>query len=393
MRSIVTSVLVGLLLIAGGAFAGSPAPEDTPLHMALLCKADHTGHVQCPESERLNAFQQWVNEGEALDRDASTFVIWAVGEDPQHIAPSLAFCVPADWGANVSGQQAAFLGAARAMVTSATPPPQNTLPKGCTPPRATHTGQHEVLVSSGLSPLSPAQWTKTFEQQRTRKVQVSVVCDLSGSTQACNAKAIVRVFDWWLSQGIFPGNTFRLYIPKATYEAKSFVFLALVPEGCSSAEQVAYLLAMRRRLDEKFAEVASQGAARASSAVLETSAVAAQELLEAPTADLWLVILSDLREIAATSTSPLASLNFESPTGIPSKQAFLNIVRSAHLFPDLSRLQVLACGLYDRTIGTLTPADVAKIAELWEAGFLENGVKPERLSIVKRCETAFPASR
>jgi hypothetical protein len=380
-----TCPLLLLVVLAHGFFAtgcgdATSATEDEPLHHHVFCKASADGQsVTCDESERLAAFNAWVQE--ALYRPQSTFTMWAVGTDHSSSRAFFTACIPDKWPPpSVWQAKASFLQQARQGVRANRT--EQSVPARCSPdPNAP--GSHQLVVFSPSTSLNPDIWQRVPSAPVAPPIHLSIVCDLSASTLevACNTAALLRSFDFWIAEGLArPGSTLTVAVVGSSRDTMRTLYHLNVPER-SAAERVAFLLGARVQLGSL---LKSESFAQNASAIIEAIHAAVTALRERQ-GRYYLVVLSDLRQLTP---------EWDFDQTIPRSDAFLTWLKTTRLLADLRNTQVLICGIHShrspgRALHTATRA--AALHDLWQAVFQAAGA-PE-VKLFTNCEAGFAASK
>jgi hypothetical protein len=271
-----TCVLLSLVLVSGFAVTGCGSAADSkgpdPLHLHLLCLAGPDGEsVTCDGHERLTHFNSWVKEAVYLPH--STFSIWAVA-DRARSRRFIGVCIPDKWPRAVWKAKADFLAVAREAVAGSRP--GQTSPAGCSSPGPTTPGSTKLVVVPAASPLADDVWQTVTSGAAVAPLNLAVVCDRSDSTfgAACNAGALLRVFDIWVTEGLLrPGAS--LSIEMVGREALRPVWELRVPD-LPVGERTAFVLGARSELSTLF----SGSTEKYTSTIVEAISTAVRRLRE-----------------------------------------------------------------------------------------------------------------
>lgn len=297
------------------AAACAAAPEQEPMHHAIVCASD--AEADCSPAERSAEFDRWTKL--ALRHPGSTFSVWLAQADGP---PSALFkaCVPERWGQNVMATKAAFLrdGRTRASEGGAA------LPAGCVLPEDA-AGRVSILAGGRRRVL----------EQTVEAHHLAVVCDRSDSMlgTSCDAVALEAAFDGWLGRsGGLPGGSFTVFGVGTSRDGAAVLF-RVAASTTTPGERTARLLAARHRLG------ASLRGSPAGSAIAEALDVVTDDL-RARAGRKAVLVLSDLRQVTP------GTWNFEAAA--PEPAVFTAWLRSAGLFGGLRGVEVQACGLHHR---------------------------------------------
>jgi hypothetical protein len=348
-----------------------------PLHVHLFCLASDDGEgLTCEPQERLAHFNSWVKE--AVYRPYSTFSIWQAGPDRSRSRRFFGACIPERWPAPVWKAKGDFIAVARAGAGGRRT--GLSVPAGCRSSGPTTPGSMKLVVSPEVSPLQADVWGKVASGFAPALVQHSgIVCDRSDSTlgAACNASALLGVFDRWVTEGLLlPGATLSVEMVGPLRDALRPFYELRVPD-LPLGERIAFVLGARSELAHLF----SGSVEKYGSTIAEAISTAVRRLREHRGA-YRLYLLSDMRQI-----SP-GGFNFESAVPLP--QDFLAWLTKSGLTPDLRDIPALVCGLHTGHFGQNSQASATRLHDLWQRALQSMGA-PE-IKFFNSCEAAFAAS-
>jgi hypothetical protein len=371
--------LLLLVLVSGWAVTGcgnaAVSAGADPLHVHLFCLAGDDGKfVTCDGQERLAHFNSWVKE--ALYRPHSTFSIWEVGPDRSRSRRFFGACIPEKWPRAVWKAKADFLAMAREAAGGSRT--GLTVPAGCHAPGPKTPGRNQLVVSPDASPLQGNVWQKVASGSALAPLHSAIVCDRSDSTlgAACNASALLRVFDLWTAEGLLlPGATLSVEMVGPLRDALQSVFSLSVPD-LPVGERTAFVLGARSELARLF----SGSVEKYASTIAEAISTTVRRLRERRGA-YRLYVLSDMHQITA------GTWNFEN--AVPAPHDFLAWLKKTGLAADLRDIPVLVCGLHTGHFGTYSAAHATRLHDLWQRAFQSMGA-PE-VKLFSACDAGFAA--
>jgi hypothetical protein len=327
--------------------------------------------------EKQTLFNTWAKE--AISLPGSTFSIWAVDHAPQQHHRTFTACIPQTWGASVWKKKADFLMRARQGVSGT----QQTLTEPaaeCHPPEPKSPEIHQLTVSPSIASLTPDVWQRVASASPAPPLHLAVVCDMTASTLeiACNATALLRVFDFWITEGLArPGSSLSVDMVSPSRDTMRTLFHISVPESSVGA-RTAFILGARAEL----AKLKSESFDKNASAIAEAFHAAVSKLRERR-GRYFLIVLSDLRQYTS---------EWDFDETVPRPATFTAWLKRAHLMADLRETPLRACGLHSHRSpgrGLHTAKRAAQLQELWERTFRAMGA-PE-VNLFSSCDAGFAA--